>query len=99
MVADMRHQARLGLLLAAGAVGAILGFVCARLVLVGSGLSLVPWGIAGIAVGSLSDTRRRAAVLGAVYGFALAYVFMVAGYDGSAALLTRLAPFLVFGAV
>jgi hypothetical protein len=35
---------------------------------------------------------------GAAYGFALAYVFMVAGYDGDAALHTRLLPFLVFGA-
>jgi len=38
-------------------------------------------------------------VRGAVHGFVLSYVFMVAGYDGAAALRTRLARFVVFGLV
>ncbi len=99
MVGSMRLLLRIGPLLVAGAVGALLGLVCARWVLVGSGVALVPWAAAGICVGALSDTRRHAAARGVVYGFALAYVFMVAGYDGTAALHTRLAPFLLFGAV
>jgi hypothetical protein len=80
-------------------VGAALGFLCGTVLLVGSGLSLVPWSVAGIVVGALSTSRAEAVRNGAAYGFALAYVFMIAGYDGSAALHTRLAPFLVLGAV
>jgi hypothetical protein len=80
-------------------VGAALGFLCGTVLLVGSGLSLVPWSVAGIVVGALSTSRAEAVRNGAAYGFALAYVFMIAGYDGSAALHTRLAPFLLFGAV
>lgn len=84
-------------IVAAAAAGALLGFLCARVVLVDSGLSLVPWGLVGLAIGALCPGRRDAAVTGAAYGFALAYVFMLASYDGSAALATRLVPFLVFG--
>jgi len=91
-------SARLGPLSAAVAAGALLGLACGRWILVGSGLSLVPWALAGLAVGALAGSRGRAAAGGAAYGFALAYVFMVAGYDGDAALHTRLVPFLVFGA-
>ncbi|MFL6106422.1 MAG: hypothetical protein ACJ72L_05625 [Marmoricola sp.] len=79
------------------AVGAVLGFLCARVVLVDSGLALVPWALAGTAVGVLVGGRRSAALAGAAYGFALAYVFMLASYDGNAALATRLLPFGVFG--
>lgn len=82
---------------ATAAAGALLGFLCARVVLVNSGLALVPWALIGLAVGGLSAGRRDAAVAGAAYGFALAYVFMLASYDGSAALASRLAPFVVFG--
>ena len=87
------------LLVAAVAVGALLGYLCARVVLVGSGVSLVPWAMAGLALGPTRRSGRLPAVLGAVYGFVLAYVFMVAGYDGAAPLHTRLLPFVVLGAV
>ena len=80
-------------------LGAALGFLCAKVVLVGSGLSLVPWALAGLTVGVMSGSRRAALGSGAAYGFALAYVFMVAGYDGDEQLRTRLLPFLVFGIV
>ncbi|HET6166648.1 MAG TPA: hypothetical protein VFE07_07445, partial [Marmoricola sp.] len=83
----------------AALVGGILGLLCSTVVLVDSGLSLVPWALAGIAVGALSGSRGAGVARGAAYGFALAYVFMVAGYDGAAPLHTRLLPFLVFGVV
>src|SRR5689334_20913720 len=89
---------RITRLATATVLGAALGFLCARVVLVGSGLALVPWAVAGLAIGAWVAERRRAALLGAAYGFTLAYVFMLASYDGDAALVSRLLPFLVFGA-
>jgi hypothetical protein len=82
-------------------VGALLGIIGVRYLFVGSALSLVPWTIAGLAIGYWSD-KRASMINGAVYGFALSFVFMIAGYSGSASLLSRL-PFFaalgLFGAV
>ena len=87
------------LLLAALAVGALLGVLGARVVLVGSGLSLIPWAIAGPALGVCCRSGRETVGAGAVFGFALAFTFMTTGYDGSAALHTRLLPFAALGLV
>jgi hypothetical protein len=99
MLAAVPSVARPFPLFVAAVVGGFLGLVCARWVFVGSGVSLVPWAAAGLLLGAFSDGRGRAAAAGATYGFVLAYVFMLAGYDGSAALHTRLMPFVVFGVV
>ena len=80
-------------------LGALLGLLSARVVFVGSALSLLPWGLVGLALGACCRTVARACLTGAVYGFTLAYVFMVSGYDGAAPLHTRLVPFLVLGLV
>ena len=87
------------LAVAAVVLGAVLGALCARVVLVGSGLSLVPWAVAGLALGACCRARRVAAAVGALFGFALAFTFMTAGYDGAAPLHTRLLPFALFGLV
>ena len=83
----------------AAATGLVLGFLGARVVLIGSGLSLVVWAVAGVALGLCCPTGRLAAAVGALFGFVLAFTFMVAGYDGAAPLVTRLAPFAVLGLV
>jgi hypothetical protein len=83
----------------AAVVGAVLGYLGARVVLVGSGLSLIPWALAGLALGGCCASRRLAAAAGAVYGFALAFTFMTTGYDGTAPLHTRLLPFALLGVV
>jgi hypothetical protein len=80
-------------------VGAALGVIGARYVLVGSGWSLLPWGLAALLVGVLAGSRRLAALDGAVFGFALAFVFMAAGYDGAASLASRLPFFALLGLV
>lgn len=87
------------LAVAAVVLGAVLGALCARVVLVGSGLSLVPWAIAGLALGACCRARTVAAAVGALFGFALAFTFMAAGYDGAAPLHTRLLPFALLGLV
>jgi hypothetical protein len=93
------HTRTAYLLVAALAAGALLGFLGARVVLVGSGLSLIPWAIAGLVVGACCRSGREALAAGAVFGFGLAFTFMTTGYDGSAALHTRLLPFAVLGVV
>ncbi len=80
-------------------VGAILGVLGARVLFVNSALSLVPWSVAGLALGAVyAGDRWRTRVVGAAYGFALAYAFMVASYDGTSAVASKLLPFLPFGA-
>src|SRR5438128_8253644 len=51
--------------------------------------SLIPWGIAGFALGYWSQRRERVLV-GGLYGFALCFSFMIAGYTGRASLASSL---------
>jgi hypothetical protein len=81
------------------ALGATLGLLGARYVFVGSGLSLVPWGLLAILVGVLAPSRSAALAGAAAYGFALAFTFMVAGYDGTAPVVSRLPFFAILGLV
>lgn len=83
----------------AAAIGGALGVIGARWVFVGSWLSLVPWGIAGLALGAWCSRLKAAILLGGCYGFALGVAFMVAGYRGSAALLTRMPFFGIIGLI
>lgn len=78
-------------------LGAVLGLLGAKYVLVGSGWSLLPWGLVALAIGALARSRRQAAVDAATYGFALSFVFMVAGYSGTAPLAGRLWFFVLLG--
>lgn len=79
-------------------VGAVLGLVGARYLFVGSWLSLIPWGIAGLALGAWCKPAEGLRV-GAVYGFTIVFAFMVAGYAGSAPLVGRLPAFALIGLV
>lgn len=78
--------------------GASLGLIGARFVFVGSGLSLIPWAIVGLGLGAWC-TRRESLGVGAAYGFSLAFVFMVAGYEGRSPLTGRLPAFALLGLV
>jgi 4-hydroxybenzoate polyprenyltransferase len=62
-------------------------------------LTLLPWGIAAVLVGYSSATRRSAVADGAAFGFALGFVFIAAGYAGSAPILARLPFFAALGVV
>lgn len=79
------------------AIGVALGVVGARVLFVGSWASLIPWAAAGFLLGFWSEAWWSATLVGGVYGFALAFSFMVAGYRGSLALTTRLVPFAALG--
>ena len=77
-------------------VGSLLGIIGSRFLFVGSALSLIPWAIAGLAIGAWCN-KRESMIYGAVYGFALTFVFMIAGYTGIASLLSRLPFFALLG--
>ncbi len=76
--------------------GSLLGFIGSRVLFVGSWLSLIPWGIVGLAIGYWSQ-KRDAMITGSCYGFALVFLFMIAGYAGSASLVSRLPFFAILG--
>ena len=86
-------------LIVATLVGVVLGVIGARVLFVGSGLSLIPWSIVGMALGAWCSSLGETLSVGAVFGFVLAFVFMVAGYAGAAPLLTRVLPFAALGVV
>ena len=87
-------------IIVAAALGAILGLAGSRLLWLGS-WTLLPWALAGLALGYWAR-KCKPALLGGVYGFVLSFVFMAAGYTGSAPFLTRVPFFTIlalFGAV
>src|SRR5438128_12381990 len=84
-------------LAAAGALALLLGWAAAH------GLSLqwwtlVPWGLAAVALGYRAN-RATAVVAGALYGFVLCFVFTLASYGGAAPAITRVSFFSVLGIV
>lgn len=87
------------LIVASLVAGGVLGWLCARFVFVGSGWALLPWAAVGIGLGAAASTWIVAASCGAIYGFALGSVFMVAGYAGAAPLSSVLLPFAGLGLI
>ena len=85
-------------LLVAVCVGTALGILASHYLFVGSWLSLILWAIAGLALGFWCR-RREAMINGTVYGFVLAFIFMISGYSGSASLISRLPFFAILGVV
>lgn len=79
-------------------VGVVLGIVGARYLFVGSWLNLVPWTIAGLAIGYWGP-KKESVINGFVYGFVLSFVFMAAGYSGNSSLISRAPFFGVLGVV
>jgi hypothetical protein len=77
-------------------VGSLLGYIGSMVLFVGSWLSLIPWAIVGLAIGYWGH-RREAMVNGICYGFALAFIFMIAGYTGNASLTSRIPFFAILG--
>jgi hypothetical protein len=82
-------------LVVAIALGALFGLTGPQYLFLGW-FSLIPWGIAGLALGYWSQRAERVLV-GVLYGFALCFSFMIAGYTGTASLVSRLPFFAVVG--
>ncbi len=94
-----RSSWQLWLLAVSVVIGILLGWLCARVVLVGNAWSLVPWAIIAIAIGFVAQTWPRALTFGAVYGSLLALSFLISGYQGTAPLTEVLIPFLGLGMI
>lgn len=60
---------------------------------------LLPWAVVCLAIGVFSNGKKAALVNGAVFGFVVAFTFMISGYTGDAAVITRVFPFAVLGLV
>ena len=86
-------------LIAAAIVGIILGILGSRYLFVGSFLSLIPWGIAGLLFGLWCQNYRESLITGAVYGFLLVFAFMAGGYEGADPILGKLPFFAILGLV
>jgi len=81
------------------AIGLFLGWLCARVVFVGSWWALLPWAVAGLLIGWFSPGWLFAVIAGAVYGFVLSDTFLIAGYEGSAPLGSVILFFAALGLV
>lgn len=79
-------------------VGAVLGVLGAKYLFVGSWLSLVLWGIVGLALGFWSG-KRKALLNGVVFGFVVSFVFIASGYSGTAPFVSRIPFFALLGLV
>jgi hypothetical protein len=78
-------------------LGAVLGGLLAKFIFDGSAWNLILWAVTGIGIGIFARSKKEAGVSGALYGFVLSFLFMVRGYQGTAPLVTRFAPFAVLG--
>jgi hypothetical protein len=85
--------------LVAIALGAGLGILGSRYLFVGSWMSLIVWGVAGLLLGGWCSERRQAIINGTVFGFVVAFVFMLSGYGGSASLISRVPFFAILGVI
>ena len=82
-------------IVAAGIVGVIVGISGQYYLGIGA-YSLIPWGLVGLAVGAWCE-RREGLYAGALYGCCLCFTFMVAGYNGTASLISRVPFFAIIG--
>ena len=81
-------------------IGVIIGAAGPQYVFLGP-YCLIGWGLVAVALG-LWGNKREALKSGAVYGFSLSFAFLVAGYNGTASLVSRFPFFVIlalFGAV
>ena len=86
------------LIVIAAALGILLGILASRMLFL-QWATLIPWGVAAVAIGVLARDRTMALIAGAVYGFALGFSFMVAGYGGADTALSKTPFFAVIGLV
>jgi hypothetical protein len=86
------------LIVIAVALGILLGVLGSRMLFL-QWATLIPWGLVAVVVGVLARDRGQAIVDGAVYGFALGFSFMVAGYGGTDPVVAKAPFFAIIGLV
>lgn len=86
-------------MLLAATVGIVFGFIATHYLLVGSYLNLFVWVVAAMVLGYMANSKRQGAYIGAAFGFCLTMAFMISGYTGQQAVVTRLLPFAIIALV
>jgi hypothetical protein len=77
-------------------IGLLLGFLGSHLLVLGW-LTLIPWGLAALAVGAVCRGPREAGIAGAAYGFVLGFSFTAFGYQGADPIVSKLPFFAALG--
>lgn len=77
------------------ALGLVLGWAGSHALFLGF-WTLIPWGTGALGLGYWLG-KRSALLAGALYGFALSVVFLLAGYTGAAPVATRVPFFALLG--
>ena len=72
-------------------VAAVMSFVSSRYLFVGSGLSLIPWGILAFSFGIFTRDKIIATQRGLIYGFAQSFIFLWIDKNG----MTSIGQFLL----
>lgn len=62
-------------------IGMLLGFLASKMLFL-QWITLIPWGLAGLVVGYVSNSRKQSVINGGSYGFLLGFVFMMGQYTG-----------------
>ncbi|HSX00478.1 MAG TPA: hypothetical protein VLH38_05570 [Patescibacteria group bacterium] len=57
-------------------IAAAMSYVSSRYLFVGSGLSLIPWGVIAISFGLVSKDKLLASQRGLIYGFSQSFIFL-----------------------
>ena len=91
----MKRQAMWWLVAAAG--GVVSGLCAARGLAFLGWANILVWAVATVGLGVVDGTMRSKAIRLGTYGFTTGFAFMCFGYDGSASLASRFAPFAVIG--
>ena len=84
-------------LLIAAVLGSIAGIARAHFPWLGP-WTILPLGVVGLGLG-YGATNRKAALTGAVFGFAFSLTFLVAGYTGSGSVVGHLPLFTIMSAL
>jgi len=83
--------------LISGLIGVILIIIINNMPLVSeSWISLLPWCIVGLAIGSVILTKKESVINGLFYGFSLTATFLITGFNGTEDKILSFSLFLIF---
>jgi hypothetical protein len=94
---DAKFDRQPHLVIAAAALGVLLGWAGALPLSILAVGNLVVWGLAAAALGMIDGTDPATALRLGVFGFTLGFAFMCFDYTGDSPLATRVVPFAIIG--
>jgi hypothetical protein len=76
-------------------VAAAMSYISSRYLFVGSGLSLIPWGLLALGFGFFTKDKQLATQRGLIYGFAQSFIFLWIDKSG----ITSVGQFLLLAVI